>query len=68
MTIASTDKEVKELINDHHIYGLENIINAVVRACKDEPYVNEDYLIKLVKSAYEREERYESVPTSGQCT
>lgn len=55
MTIASTDKEVKELINDHHIYGLESIINAVVRACKDESYVNEDYIIKLVKSAYERE-------------
>jgi hypothetical protein len=65
MTIASTDKEINELINDHHIYGLESIINAVVRACKDEPYVNEDYIIKLVKSAYDREERYESVLISG---
>jgi hypothetical protein len=65
MTIASTDKEINELINDHHIYGLESIINAVVRACKDEPYVNEDYIIKLVKSAYDREELYESVLISG---
>ena len=54
MTIASTDKEVKELIKEHAVYGVETIINAVVRNCVNEPYVNEEYIIKLVKSAYKR--------------
>lgn len=54
MTIASTDKEIKELINEHHVYAVETIINAVVRNCNNETYVDEDYIIKLVKSAYKR--------------
>lgn len=54
MTVAATDREVKELIKGYHVYGAEVLINALARATKDEPYLKEDDVIRLVKSAYKR--------------
>lgn len=56
MTIAGTDKAVRDLIKEHHVYGAETVVNALVRATIDEPYMGEDMLIRLVHKAYEREE------------
>ncbi len=54
MTIAATDREVKELIDKHHVYGAEVVINALVRASAKEPYLNEDFIIKMIKFAFDR--------------
>lgn len=56
MTIAATDNEVKKLIDEHHVYGAEVVINALVRASKGEPYLNETALVQLIHSAFRREE------------
>ena len=56
MTIAGTDRAVRELIKEHHVYGAETVINALVRATTDELYLGEDVLIRLIHKAYEREE------------
>lgn len=53
MTIAETDREVKDLVEKHHVYGAETIINALVRACDKKPYLGRAELIKLIDNAYE---------------
>lgn len=54
MTIAQTEKEIKGLVKEHHIYGAETIINALVRSSKDISYLDEETIVKMVKSAFER--------------
>lgn len=56
MTIAGTDRAVRELIKEHHVYGAETVINALVRATTDELYLGEDVLIRMIHDAYVREE------------
>ena len=56
MTIAGTDKAGRDLIKEHHVYGAETVVNALVRATTDELYLGEDVLIRLIHKAYEREE------------
>ena len=60
MTIAGTDREVRVLIKQHHIYGAETIINALVRAAQTEPYLTKDAIIKMVDRAFERESTREA--------
>ena len=55
MTIAATDKEVRNLIEKHHVYGLEVIINSIVRAAKTQQYMTEDVMHALIRSAFEFE-------------
>lgn len=54
MTIAQLDKEIKPIIDDHHVYGAECIINALVRACDGKQYLDEDELHKLLSDAFKR--------------
>lgn len=56
MTILSSIKEMKEIINKHSIYGVESLMNALVIACKDHPYVNREMLHKLLDTAIDRVE------------
>lgn len=56
MTIAQADKEISELIAEHHMYGAETICNALVRAVKTERWIDERDLIKLIIRATRREE------------
>jgi hypothetical protein len=56
MTIAETRNEVKKLISEHHVYGAEAVVKALVRASKSEPYLDENALVKLVHSAFRRED------------
>ena len=54
MTIAQVDKEVKNLIKDHSVYGLETLINATVRACIESRDLDEAYVINLMQHAFKR--------------
>lgn len=55
LTIATLDKELKNLIDGYSVYGAESIINSLVRASKGNPNLDKDMLIKLIDSAYRRE-------------
>lgn len=54
MTVASSSKEVKELIQNHHVYGAEAIINAVVFGSVGEAYIDKDVLKRMIDNAYDR--------------
>lgn len=60
MTIAETDRQVRELIREKHIYGAQTIINALVRAAQTEPYLTKDAIIKMLDYAFERESTEEA--------
>lgn len=55
MTIAETDRQVRELIQEKHICGAVAIINALVRAAQTEPYLTKDAIKKMLDHAFERE-------------
>lgn len=54
MTIASASKEVQNLIDEHHVYAVECLINAIAYASEKEPYINCAVLHGLVEAAYDR--------------
>lgn len=54
---SSADLAIRQLIQKYHVYGAEVIINALVRATKDEPYLDEKALVKFFEYAYDRERR-----------
>lgn len=56
MEIATTDREIGELIYRHHVYGAEAVINALVRAAKKEPYLDKYAVLRMVERAFDREE------------
>ena len=56
MTIASCDREVRELIEKHSIYGVETVVNALVRACKDNRECDMAYVTNMLQHAFKREE------------
>lgn len=56
LTIATLDKELKNLIDGYSVYGAESIINSLVRASKSNHHLNKEMLIQLIEEAYRREE------------
>ena len=54
MTIASADREIRELIREKHVVGAEAVVNALVRACDGQPYLGREYLHELLDQAYRR--------------
>ena len=60
MTIAETDRQVRELIREKHISGAQTIINALVRAAQTEPYLTKAAIIKMLDHAFERESTEEA--------
>lgn len=54
VTIAQLDTELRRVIERHHVYGAEAIINALIRACEGRDYLSREYVIKLVNAAYKR--------------
>lgn len=56
MKIATADREIKEIIENHHVYGAEVLINAIVRAAKRQPYLGQREIQHMVERAFEREE------------
>lgn len=56
MTIASCDREVKELIEKHSIYGVETVVNALVRACKTISDCDMAYVTNILQHSFKREE------------
>ena len=59
MTIAGTQKEITNLISEHHVCGLETIINSIVYAVDGEEYINEEYIKQLVHQAYAHKAMYD---------
>ena len=59
MTIAETQKEITNLISEHHVRGLETIINSIVYAVDGEEYINEEYIKQLVHQAYAHKAMYD---------
>ena len=60
MTIASCDNEVKNMIELHSVVGAEQIINSLVRACKDEYHLQVEDLVRMtIRSWRNMEERSE---------
>ena len=57
MTIASSHKEMKEIIDKHSVYGAEALINSLVYASRDNKYLTEDEMHKLVSYAFKMRER-----------
>lgn len=55
MTISQLDKELKQIIDDHSVYGAECIINALVRACDGKQYLDEYALHLMLKLSFEHE-------------
>ena len=55
MTISQLDKELKQIIDDHSVYGAECIINALVRACDGKQYLDEYALHLMLKLSTEHE-------------
>ena len=49
MKIAYLDSELKGIVRDHSVYGIDCIIGALVRACIDHPYIDENTLHQIVK-------------------
>jgi len=56
MTIAETGKQIDELIQEHHVYGAETVINGLVRASLKEHYLDEESIIRMIHNAFKREE------------
>ncbi len=61
MTIAGCDKEIRGLIDDYSVVGLEAVMNAVVRATKDKPYMGKMEVLQLLEKCYEHEELFREV-------
>lgn len=56
MTIASADAEISNLIEKHHVYGAETVVNALVRASQKVRYLGQSDITRLVVRAFRREE------------
>ena len=54
MEINHVDHELKDLIARKSIYGLEVILNALMREAIKMPFVDREYIHRLVDSAIDR--------------
>ncbi len=54
MTIASCGREVNDLIKEHSVYGVETILNAIVRASLVHPHLSRQHLHEMLDSALSR--------------
>ena len=52
MTISSAHKEINEIIREHHVYGAQAVINALLYACDGEPYLTRKDVLKLINEGY----------------
>lgn len=55
MQIVEIEREVKGVIREHHIYGAECLINELVRAAQEEPYLTKEAMFRMIESAFKRE-------------
>ena len=54
MKISELRKAVRELFQEKRIYAAEAIVNALVEASKDDPYLDEEFLRFLIHDAFKR--------------
>lgn len=55
MTIRELDPTIKEVIENWHVYGAESVINALVRACKNQQYLGAEALHSMLECAIQHE-------------
>ena len=51
MKPIDVDREVKDLISNYHVYGAEVLLNALVRASVNEPYLRQEDLVRILMHA-----------------
>ena len=54
MTIASCGREVNDLIKEHSVYGVETVLNAIVRASLMHPHLGRQHLHEMLDNALSR--------------
>lgn len=54
MEINQVDNEVKDLITRKSVYGMETLINAIMRAAVGRPYIDREYIHRMVDNAIDR--------------
>ena len=54
MEINQVDNEVKDLITRKSVYGIETLINAIMRAAVGRPYIDMEYIHRMVDNAIDR--------------
>lgn len=52
VTIFSTEKEIRELIDEKHVIGAEAVINALVSACAGQPWLDRAAIDRMLDAAY----------------
>ena len=55
MKPIEVDREVKDLIINYHVYGAEVLLNALVRAAVNEPYLRQEDLVRILIHAVRRQ-------------
>ena len=53
MTINGAAKDMKEVIDNQSVYGVESLLNSLVYATKDNKWINREYMHKLLDHAYD---------------
>ena len=54
MTIASCGREVNDLIEEHSVYGVETVLNAIARASMMHPHLGRQQLYEMLDNALSR--------------
>ena len=54
MEICQVDREVKDLIDRKSIRGLEVLLDATMRAVIGRPFIDRDYIHKMVDTAIDK--------------
>lgn len=57
LTPSNCDIQIRQMVDKYHIYGAECLVNALVRASLNQPYLDGNAMMKLFQYAYERERK-----------
>lgn len=58
MTIASCEKEIRDLIDRHSVVGLEAVLNAIVRSTDGKAWMTKEDVFRYLESCYKMEEYF----------
>lgn len=51
VSIAMLDHTMQGIVDRHHVYGVECVINSLVRAIHGKPYLDRDAIIRMLDHA-----------------
>lgn len=55
VSIATLDHTMQGIVAHHSVYGVECVINSLVRAIHDRPYLDREALIRMLDHALKNE-------------